>query len=173
MRAFLANREIELRRESLEAVVQDAVNLVRIGSRRVAGRLTVDIARDIPAVYVDRIQIQQVLVNLLRNSFEACDEAGREPRITITARPAGEHLVEIAVADNGAGLPEGFAEQMGQRFSSTKGEGGLGIGLNISKRIVEAHGGTLVAEHREPHGAVFRFTVPALIESTQLSGALA
>ena len=173
LRAFLANREIELRRESLEAVVQDAVNLVRIGSRRVAGRLTVDIARDIPAVYVDRIQIQQVLVNLLRNSFEACDEAGREPRITITARPAGEHLVEIAVADNGAGLPEGFAEQMGQRFSSTKGEGGLGIGLNISKRIVEAHGGTLVAEHREPHGAVFRFTVPALIESTQLSGALA
>lgn len=172
LRAFLANREIELRRESLEAVVQDAVNLVRIGSRRVAGRLTVDIARDIPAVYVDRIQIQQVLVNLLRNSFEACDEAGREPQITITARPAGEHLVEIAVADNGVGLPEGFAERMGQRFSSTKGESGLGIGLNISKRIVEAHGGTLVADNCDPRGAVFRFTMPALTESTPSSGAL-
>lgn len=173
LRAFLANREIELRRETLEAVVQDAVNLVRIGSRRVAGRVTVDIARDIPAVYVDRIQIQQVLVNLLRNSFEACDQAGREPQITITGRRVGEHLVEIEVADNGAGLPQGFAERLGQRFSSTKGEGGLGIGLNISKRIVEAHGGTLVAESRAPQGAAFRFTVPALSEAAQLGSALA
>jgi len=168
LRAFLANREIELRREPLEAVVQDAVNLVRIGSRRVAGRLTVDIPPDTPPVYVDRIQIQQVLVNLLRNSFEACDESGRDARIDISARQAGDHLVEIEVSDNGAGLPEGFAERLGQRFSSTKGETGLGIGLNISKRIVEAHGGTLVAESRQPHGAVFRFTVPALGDLPQL-----
>jgi signal transduction histidine kinase len=168
LRAFLANREIELRREPLEAVVQDAVNLVRIGSRRVAGRLTVDIPPDTPPVYVDRIQIQQVLVNLLRNSFEACDESGRDARIDISARQAGDHLVEIEVSDNGAGLPEGFAERLGQRFSSTKGETGLGIGLNISKRIVEAHGGTLVAENRQPHGAVFRFTVPALGDLPQL-----
>ncbi|MCA1198182.1 hypothetical protein K9B35_09405 [Sphingomonas sp. R647] len=168
LRAFLANREIELRREPLEAVVQDAVNLVRIGSRRVAGRLTVDIPHDTPPVYVDRIQIQQVLVNLLRNSFEACDESGRDARIDIAARPAGDHLIEIEVSDNGAGLPEGFAERLGQRFSSTKGETGLGIGLNISKRIVEAHGGTLVAENRQPHGAVFRFTVPALGDLPQL-----
>lgn len=172
LRAFLANREIELRRESLKDVVQDAVNLVRIGSRRLTGRVIVDIARDMPAVYVDRIQIQQVLVNLLRNSFEACDQAGREPQIRITACSVGEHLVEIEVADNGAGLPEGFAERLGQRFSSTKGESGLGIGLNISKRIVEAHGGTLVAESREPQGAAFRFTVPALNETAQLASAL-
>lgn len=162
LRAFLANREIELRRESLEVVVQDAVNLVLIGSRRVGGRLHVEIPRDIPQVYVDRIQIQQVLVNLLRNSFEACDEVERETRIEIVARRSGDHLIEIQVTDNGAGLPEGFAERLGQRFSSTKGESGLGIGLNISKRIVEAHGGTLVAEDGVPHGASFRFTVPAL-----------
>lgn len=168
LRAFLANREIELRREALAAVVQDAVNLVRIGSRRVSGRLKIDIPRNIPPVYVDRIQIQQVLVNLLRNSFEACDEAGRETRIEITARRAGGHLVAIEVSDNGAGLPEGFAQHLGQRFSSTKGETGLGIGLNISKRIVEAHGGTLVAENRQPYGAVFRFTIPALGDLPQL-----
>lgn len=168
LRAFLANREIELRLESLEAVVQDAVNLVRIGSRRVSGRLRIDIPRDTPPVYVDRIQIQQVLVNLLRNSFEACDETGREARIDIIVQPAGGHLVEIAVSDNGAGLPEDFSERLGQRFSSTKGETGLGIGLNISKRIVEAHGGTLVAESREPFGAIFRFTVPALGDLPQL-----
>ncbi|MDR6853180.1 signal transduction histidine kinase [Sphingomonas sp. BE123] len=168
LRAFLANREIELRRESLDAVVQDAVNLVRIGSRRVRGRLTVAIPPDLPPVYVDRIQIQQVLVNLLRNSFEACDEAGRSARITISARRSGDHLVEIEVADNGAGLPEGFAERLGQRFSSTKGESGLGIGLNISKRIVEAHGGTLTAANRQYEGAAFRFTVPALGELPQL-----
>jgi PAS domain S-box-containing protein len=168
LRAFLANREIELRRESLGVVVQDAVNLVLIGSRRVGGRLHVEIPRDIPPVYVDRIQIQQVLVNLLRNSFEACDAVERETRIEIVARQAGDHLVEIQVTDNGTGLPEGFAQRLGQRFSSTKGESGLGIGLNISKRIVEAHGGTLVAENREPFGASFRFTVPALSDAPLL-----
>ena len=170
LRAFLANREIELRRESLEAVVQDAVNLVRIGSRRVSGRLKVDIPHDTPPVYVDRIQIQQVLVNLLRNSFEACDETGRDALIEILVRRSGDHMVEIEVSDNGAGLPEGFEERLGQRFSSTKGETGLGIGLNISKRIVEAHGGALIAESRQPHGASFRFTVPALGDAAQLEG---
>lgn len=173
LRAFLANREIELRREPLEAVVQDAVNLVRIGSRRVSGRLKLEVPQDIPPVYVDRIQIQQVLVNLLRNSFEACDESGREPLIEIVARRSGDHLVEIEVSDNGAGLPEGFTDRLGQRFSSTKGETGLGIGLNISKRIVEAHGGTLVAENRQPHGASFRFTIPALGDASQLESAFA
>lgn len=168
LRAFLSNREIELRRESLEVVVQDAVNLVLIGSRRVSGRLHVEIPRDIPPVYVDRIQIQQVLVNLLRNSFESCDEVERETRIEIVARKSGEHMVEIRVTDNGTGLPEGFAERLGQRFSSTKGESGLGIGLNISKRIVEAHGGALVAEDGDPHGATFRFTVPALSDAPLL-----
>ncbi len=168
LRAFLANREIELQRESLETVVQDAVNLVLIGSRRVSGRLHVEIPRDIPQVYVDRIQIQQVLVNLLRNSFEACDDVDRETRIEIAARKSGEHLVEIRVTDNGTGLPADFTERLGQRFSSTKGESGLGIGLNISKRIVEAHGGTLVAENGVPHGATFRFTVPALSDGQLL-----
>ena len=173
LRAFLANREIELRREPLDAVVQDAVNLVRIGSRRVSGRLKLEVPQDIPPVYVDRIQIQQVLVNLLRNSFEACDESGRDPLIEIVARRSGDHLVEIEVSDNGAGLPEGFTDRLGQRFSSTKGETGLGIGLNISKRIVEAHGGTLIAENRQPHGASFRFTVPALGDVSQLESAFA
>lgn len=173
LRAFLANREIELRREPLDAVVQDAVNLVRIGSRRVSGRLKLEVPQDIPPVYVDRIQIQQVLVNLLRNSFEACDESGREPLIEIVARRSGDHLVEIEVSDNGAGLPEGFTDRLDQRFSSTKGETGLGIGLNISKRIVEAHGGTLVAENRQPHGASFRFTIPALGDASQLESAFA
>lgn len=160
LRAFLSNREIELRREPLNAVIQDAVNLVRIGSRRVGGTLSVHIPDMLPPVYVDRIQVQQVLVNLLRNSFEACEENGGEPDIHITARLVSDHLVEIEVADNGAGLPEGFIERLGQRFYSTKGETGLGIGLNISKRIVEAHGGTLTAADREEGGAVFRFTIP-------------
>ncbi|QDX26343.1 PAS domain S-box protein [Sphingomonas suaedae] len=161
LRAFLANREIELRREPLKEVVQDAINLVKIGSRRVSGSLTIRIPPKLPPVYVDRIQVQQVLVNLLRNAFEACEELEREPDIHIAAELVSDHLVEITVADNGAGLPEGFVERLGQRFSSTKGETGLGIGLNISKRIVEAHGGTLTAADRETGGAVFSFTIPA------------
>ncbi|MFL9840961.1 ATP-binding protein [Sphingomonas sp. ST-64] len=161
LRAFLANREIELRREPLTDVVQDAVKLVKVGSRRVAGTLVVTLPPDLPPVYVDRIQVQQVLVNLLRNAFESCEQAGREPAVRIAARAQSDHLVEIEVVDNGIGLPIDFADRLGQRFSSTKPETGLGIGLNISKRIVEAHGGTLTAGDNPDVGATFRFTIPA------------
>jgi len=159
LRSFLTHREVELRREELGEVASDAVNLLLVGSRKLH-TLLVEIPASIPAVYIDRIQIQQVLVNIVRNAFEACDQRESEPLIVIRARELDE-MVEVEVTDNGPGLPPGFVERLGQRFASSKGIAGLGIGLNISKRIVEAHGGTLAAADRPEGGASFCFTIPS------------
>ncbi|WP_158298826.1 sensor histidine kinase [Sphingomonas psychrotolerans] len=160
LRSFLSHREVELRREELGEVVNDAVNLLLVGSRKLHA-LLIEIPASLPAVYVDRIQIQQVLVNLVRNAFEACDQGDSEPLIVIRAR-AIHDMVEVEITDNGPGLPEGFTERLGERFASSKGGiAGLGIGLNISKRIVEAHGGMLAATNRPGGGASFCFTIPS------------
>jgi PAS domain S-box-containing protein len=158
LRSFLTHREVELRREELGEVASDAVNLLLVGSRKLHA-LLVEIPPSIPAVYIDRIQIQQVLVNIVRNAFEACDQRQAEPLIVIRAREAGD-MVEVEITDNGPGLPPGFVERLGERFASSKGIAGLGIGLNISKRIVEAHNGTLTAADRPEGGASFCFTIP-------------
>ena len=102
-----------------------------------------------------------MLVNIVRNAFEACDQTGCEPLVTIGAHPLDDETIAVEVADNGPGLPDGFAERLGERFASSKGIAGLGIGLNISKRIVEAHGGALTAVNRDEGGASFRFTIPS------------
>jgi PAS domain S-box-containing protein len=161
LRSFLAHREVELHRENLGEVIRDAANLLLVGSRKLQSSLVVQVPASIPTVYIDRVQIQQVLVNIVRNAFEASEQVGVEPRIVICAREAGEDMVEVEVVDNGPGLPADFAERLGERFASSKGVAGLGIGLNISRRIVEAHRGTLTATNRSEGGASFRFTVPS------------
>jgi PAS domain S-box-containing protein len=161
LRSFLAHREVELRREDLGEVVGDALNLLLVGSRKLQSSLLVEIPATLPQVYIDRIQIQQVLVNIVRNAFEACDQTGCVPLVVIGARPLDDETVEVEVADNGPGLPEGFAERLGERFASSKGIAGLGIGLNISKRIIEAHGGGLTAINRAEGGTSFCFTIPS------------
>jgi PAS domain S-box-containing protein len=173
LRSFLTHREVELRREELGEVVNDAVNLLLVGSRKLHA-LAVDIPPSIPAVYIDRIQIQQVLVNIVRNAFEACDQREYEPLIVIRAREMDE-MVGVEITDNGPGLPPGFVERLGERFASSKGIAGLGIGLNISKRIVEAHGGTLAAADRPEGGASFCFTIPtaAAFETPAREGRMA
>jgi two-component system sensor kinase FixL len=104
-----------------------------------------------------------VLTNLLRNSLEALLDAPAEAReIIIASRVSDGEMIEISVSDNGPGLPTEFREQLYSRFATTKHGTGMGIGLSISRRIVEAHGGTLAAENRPERGAVFRFTMPAL-----------
>jgi PAS domain S-box-containing protein len=161
LRSFLSHRDVELSREDLEEVVSDAVKLLLVGSRKLHA-LLVEIPASLPEVYIDRIQVQQVLVNLVRNAFEACDQAGGEPLIVIRAREDGQ-MVKVEVTDNGPGLPPGFVERLGERFASSKGVAGLGIGLNISKRIVEAHGGALTAADRPEGGASFCFTIPSAV----------
>jgi two-component system sensor kinase FixL len=169
LRDFVTRGEVEMQVESIEHTVRDAVELVLMGTGQFDIRVTYDIDAQAPEMYADRIQVQQVIVNLLRNSVEAMRALPRNQRqITITSQKLVNHMIQIEVGDSGPGIPEHILEQLFTRFSSTKvDDGGMGIGLSISKRIIEAHGGMLSAENRPEGGAVFRFTLPAVGEGEE------
>jgi signal transduction histidine kinase len=115
-----------------------------------------------PVAVVDEIHLQQVVLNLLRNAAEATDTANRddarEISVSISLNQRDEVLVEVA--DRGVGIVEGDLERVFETFYSTKSHG-LGVGLAICRRLIEAHGGKLWASHREGGGATFHFTLPA------------
>lgn len=162
MRAFMARGEIEMCPESVEQTVRDAAELVLTGTSRFGISVSFDLDPAAPTVFADRIQVQQVIVNLMRNAMEALRNSDRPDRnILLSSQRLGGQSVEIAVVDNGPGIPAKILEQLFSRFTTTKGAGcGMGIGLSISKRIIEGHGGTLTAENMPEGGAVFRFTLP-------------
>jgi PAS domain S-box-containing protein len=121
--------------------------------------LRTELARTLPPVAGDRVQLQQVLLNLIVNAIEAMSGVPDRPRelTIVTAKEPGAVLVEVR--DSGPGLDEEGGERVFEPFYTTKVQG-IGIGLSISRSIVEAHGGRLWANPNEPHGAVFRFTLP-------------
>jgi signal transduction histidine kinase len=108
---------------------------------------------------VNRVQIQQVIVNLIRNAFEAMsDQHLRE--ITLTTTALDNDTVEVAVADTGPGIPHEIAGRLFEPFVSSKHDG-MGLGLSISRSIIEAHDGRLTAEPNPGGGTIFRFTLPS------------
>jgi two-component system sensor kinase FixL len=148
-----ANKEIE----DLAAVIEEAADVALVGVRP-RPEVRIELGKDATEAVVDRIEIQQVLVNLLRNAVEAMDGAERR-QIAISTTLVGG-MVEIAVADTGHGLPDAVRGQLFQPFVTTK-PNGMGVGLSICHTIVTAHGGTLHAEDGEGCGVVFKLTVPA------------
>lgn len=169
LRDFVTRGDVEMQVESIESTVRDAVELVLMGTGQFDIRVTYDIDPQAPEMYADRVQVQQVIVNLLRNSLEAMRSLPRSQRqITIASRKIDKHMIQIEVSDSGPGIPDHILAQLFTRFSSTKvDDGGMGIGLSISKRIIEAHGGMLSADNRPEGGAVFRFTLPAVGEGEE------
>ncbi len=122
--------------------------------------LTIELAADVPTVIGDRIQLQQVLMNLVMNAFDATEERDPGNRlVSIGASHAGSHAVEIFVKDNGVGFNNESYQQLLEPFYSTK-KSGMGMGLAISKTIVQSHGGKLWARNNDGPGATFYFTVP-------------
>lgn len=157
LRDFIARGETERRIESLQRLITEASALALVG----AGdhNLEVDVQLDAAAdrVLVDRIQIQQVLLNLIRNAIEAmADSPDHRLLISSTREPGG--FVRVTVADSGPGLAEDVAEHLFEPFRSTKATG-LGLGLSISATIVSAHGGRLWAEPSKLGGTAFHFTM--------------
>jgi len=110
----------------------------------------------------DRVQIQQVLLNLMRNAVEAMETSPKR-ELVVSATPAPNDMVTITVADTGAGIAPEVASQLFQPFVTTKRQG-MGVGLSISRTIVEAHGGQIWVEPNPAGGTIFRFTLPAVSE---------
>jgi two-component system, LuxR family, sensor kinase FixL len=108
--------------------------------------------------FLDRVQIEQVVFNLVRNATEAMASGVRRV-LTLSTRLTSNHMTEISVADTGPGVPADIRATLFEPFVSTK-ESGLGIGLSICRVIIEAHGGQLTAEDNPAGGAIFRFTIP-------------
>jgi two-component system, LuxR family, sensor kinase FixL len=120
----------------------------------------VDLAANLPPVFGDLVQLQQVLLNLIVNAMDAVGEsAPRNRRVSVTAALNGSKTVEIAVSDSGPGIPGDKLASIFDPFFTTK-PNGMGMGLAISRTIIEAHNGQLWAENGKGGGALFRFTLP-------------
>jgi two-component system, LuxR family, sensor kinase FixL len=162
LREFVTRGETEKAPDDVRKLVEEAGALALVGSRERGVRSVFDFVAGADIVTADRVQIQQVLINLMRNAMEAMRDS--ETRLlTVRTAPAEDGFVEIEVADTGPGISDDILPQLFRPFVTTKA-GGMGIGLSISKRIVEAHGGTITARRNERGGATFRFTLQAYRE---------
>ena len=160
MRALLKKRATVRERVDLTELIEDAVALVQGELRRHRILLRTELADDLPPVAGDRVQLQQVILNLVMNGIEAMKDVVDWPReLLITSGSAASGAVLVAVKDAGTGLGPQGAERVFEPFYTTKAEG-LGMGLAICRSIIEAHGGRLWASANEPRGAVFQFTLP-------------
>lgn len=140
-------------------LAREATLLVEGDARRHDIAVRFDLDASLPAVRLDGIQIEQVILNLLRNAIEAM-AAGNERDLLVRTRVAADGSVELSVRDTGVGLDGAEAERIFEAFYTTK-SGGLGMGLSISRSIVEAHGGRLWSESNEGRGSTFTLSLPA------------
>lgn len=160
LRDFVEKRDSARRLENISAVTEDAIELGLVGSKAAAIRTQIRLSENLPPVLIDKVQIQQVLINLLRNAADAMVQS--ETRIiTVTAHATGTGTVVVRIADTGPGVPQMLAERLFRPFVTTK-PGGMGIGLAISRSIIESHGGRLTMEPNPGGGSIFQFTLPAV-----------
>ena len=166
LREFVTKGETEKNAYNIRKLIEEAGALALVGSREKGVRAVFDFASDAELVMVDHVQIQQVLINLMRNAIEAMKDSPTKELVVRTIRSApGE--ISITVADTGPGIAEEISAQLFKPFTTTK-PGGMGIGLSISKRIVEAHGGRMAVISNESGGATFEFTLPEYEETTDV-----
>lgn len=158
LRDFVSRRESEKRVESLSKLMEEASVLGLAGTREQNIMLRTDLDSDCDRVLVDRVQIQQVLVNLFRNSLEAMAKSPKR-ELTASSRKATDNMIELSISDTGHGFSEAAATSLFDTFFTTK-ETGMGVGLSISRSIVEAHGGRMWAETNDSGGATIRLTLP-------------
>lgn len=158
LRNFISRGQGETVECDVRDLVSGAISFSLVREQHKEIDLAVEVDRQLPRITIDRIQIQQVLLNLIRNAIEAMAAAPRR-RLTIAAHLVGDEAIEISVVDTGPGLADAVKERLFQPFNTSK-ERGMGVGLSICRTIVEAHGGTIVATDTEGGGATFAFTLP-------------
>jgi two-component system, LuxR family, sensor kinase FixL len=160
LRDFVSSGETERRVESITKLVEEASALALVGAKERGIRVTFQLDPRADLVLADKVQVQQVLINLLRNAIDAMEGSQRR-ELVVATRAEDDGMVAVSVADTGSGVASEVAGQLFQPFVTTKRQG-MGVGLSISRTIVEAHGGEIWLEPNPEGGTVFHFTVCAV-----------
>jgi len=161
LREFVARGESERHIENLPKLIQEASALALVGAREKGVRVTYRLDPDASLVLADRIQIQQVLLNLIRNAIEAMQDSSRRELVIASHAMPQDGLVEISVRDTGTGIEPDILQRLFQPFVTTK-KHGMGVGLSICRTIVESHGGKIWIESEVGQGTTFRLTLRAV-----------
>jgi two-component system sensor kinase FixL len=162
LRDFVARGESEHRIESVTKLIEEASALALVGAKEQGVRVRFRFGRPADLVLADKVQVQQVLLNLIRNAIEAMQDSGRRDLVISTVRDEGG-MLKIAVADTGSGIAPELSGQLFQPFVTTKRHG-MGVGLSISRTIVESHGGRIWVEPNPGGGTIFNFTLRAVTD---------
>ena len=167
LRDFVSKGESERRVEPLAKLIEEAGALAMIGAKETGVRVNFQISPEAPYVRADQVQVQQVLLNLMRNAIEAMQESPRR-ELTVASAPGDDDTVVIRVIDTGSGIAPELAARLFQPFVTSK-VSGMGVGLSISRTIIEAHGGRIWAESPPEGGTMFSFTLRTIPEE-ELNG---
>ncbi|NWG23573.1 MAG: PAS domain S-box protein [Pseudorhodoplanes sp.] len=157
LRDFVSRGESERRPEDLRKLIEEASALALVGAKEKGVRVEFSFDPGIDRVLADRVQIQQVLLNLIRNSMDAMTDSERR-ELLISSRKADDAMAKISVSDTGSGISPDLMNRLFQPFVTTKAHG-MGVGLSISRTIIDAHGGRIWAEPRPGGGTTFNFTL--------------
>jgi two-component system, LuxR family, sensor kinase FixL len=158
LRDFVGRGEIERRVESISKLAEAASALALVGAKELGVHVTMQFDPKLDLVVADRVQIQQVLVNLLRNGIDAM-RASKQRELKVNIASDGEGFTVVRVSDTGVGISDDMRERLFEPFMTTKKEG-MGVGLSICRTIIEAHGGVIWGENNPEGGATFAFTLP-------------
>ena len=157
MRDFVSRGETEHKVESLSKLVEEASALALVGAKEQSMRVRFQLDSNADLVLADRVQVQQVILNLIRNAVEAMAESPRR-ELLISSASAEDKMVRLSTADTGSGIALELHKQLFQPFITTKPQG-MGVGLSISKTIIEAHGGSIWVEPNPGGGTIVNFTL--------------
>ena len=165
LRQFVKKKELGRREVSFDEIFRDLTVLAEVDARDNGVSLTIDVAKGLPRVLVDAVQIQQVILNLIRNGIDAMMNVNHyDDGISVTVDKSPNDQVRIMVTDHGTGITEEDEKKIFQPFFTTK-TSGMGLGLAISRSIIESHGGVLSFTKNPSGGTTFHFTLPVISEA--------
>jgi two-component system sensor kinase FixL len=165
LREFIARGETDRQVESIRKIIEEASALALVGAKEIGVKVRFQYDSSIDLVLADRVQIQQVVLNLIRNALDAMAQSDVR-HLNISTQLAGDDMIEVTVADTGPGLLPEVSARLFQPFVSSKPQG-MGIGLSISRSIIESHGGRIFAQPNRGGGTVFKFTLPVVREENR------
>jgi PAS domain S-box-containing protein len=166
VRSMSKKGELKRNLADINELIRETVVLLGNEASRHSISIRTHLDADLPKVMADSVQVQQVMVNLIMNSIDAMKDVGQERELAICSQRGENRLLTISVSDTGVGLPPQEADKMFDAFFTTKPHG-IGMGLRISRSIVESHGGRLWATGNPPRGASFHFSLPIAIETAE------